>query len=228
MTLTKYSYRIPHEFYKLISVMSEIEFHHSVLDGLIAEPGKLLDTVRADAIKTLEHGLLTIYEEADYISMNTTNQLLIKDGKLSEINRSYLKCIETAFDLLNHIISWDDWYRSAMEQNRKAGITDKFAANNIIYKKITTDLEEILGRNLIGTDYPVWVQNLRDNYPVPPVITTTRNSKKKSNIPDNPIPDAATVERETAWVESSTRKKFEELTGHKPTKKRKNHNLSDE
>lgn len=202
--------------------MIELELEYSVIDAL--DPGEdgRLENVKNSALKTLEHGLMTIYDEVVYMHRYTTDKLKIKRGKEAELNDCYIKVLEIAVDLFIQKENWGAWYKSTMDEHRAAGKHDKLAPNNLIYKNITLDLEKLLGRKLSGTDYPLWVQTLRDKHPVPPVITKTRNSNKKSNAPKNPIAGEPLIERESPWPESTARKKFKELAGCNPTKKRKN------
>ncbi len=216
------SYLIPPQFARLVPVMIELELQYSAIEALDPGENDRLKKAKNGALKTLEHGLLTIYDEVIYIHICTTDKLKIKRGKEAELNSCYLKVLEIAIDLFIQKENWGAWYKSTMDEHRAVGRHDKFAPNNLIYKSITLDLEKLLGRKLLGTDYPLWVQTLRDKHPVPPVITKTRNSNKKSNAPKNPIAGPPVVERESPWPESTARKKFEELTGCKPTKKRKN------
>lgn len=216
------SYQIPPQFNRLTSIMAELEFQYSVIDAIDSSSDPSLYKTKIVSLKILGHGLLEIYEEAVYIHANTTRLLKIRRGMAVELNSSYLKCLEIALDLFIHRNKWGDWYKSAMAAHRTAGTINKFAPNNIIYKKVTADLKKLLGRKLVGSDYPAWVQLLRDGYPMPPVITPTRNTKKSSNKPLKPIAGIATVERESPWPESTARKKFKEFAGCSPTKKRNN------
>lgn len=220
METEKDSYRIPPQFHRLTSLMTTIEFHRAVLYGIVTNSEKSLTKVKTNCIKTVEHFCTNFYEEIEYIHANTTNQLRIKKGKNSELNTSYLKCIEIAVDLLLHIDSWGDWYTSALKARRQNGKANKLEPNNVIYKKVTSDLKKTLGRELDSFDFPLWIQTLRDTYPTPPVISATRNLKKKSNLSMNPVEGELAVERENPWPEPTARKKFEELTGCIPTKKR--------
>jgi hypothetical protein len=219
------SYLIPPQFARLTPLMVELELQYSVIDSLDPGDDDRLKRAKTEALKTLEHGLLTIYDEVVYIHRCTTNKLKIKRGKEVELSSCYLKVLEIAVDLFIHKENWGAWYKMTMDKHRAVGKHDKFAPNNLIYKNITLDLEKLLGRKLAGTDYPLWVQTLRDKHPVPPVVTKTRNSNKKSNTPKNPIEGAPLIERESPWPESTARKKFKELTGCNPTKKGNNSSI---
>ena len=179
--------------------MVELELQYSAIEALDPGEDDRLEKVKNGALKTLEHGLLTIYDEVVYIHRCTTDKLKIKRGKEAELNSCYLKVLEISTDLFIQKENWGAWYKSTMDEHRAVGRHDKFAPNNLIYKTITLDLEKSLGRKLLGTDYPLWVQTLRDKHPVPPVITKTRNSNKKSNTPQNPI-----CRRRAAWAAAPT------------------------
>jgi hypothetical protein len=220
MNIKQKSFLIPPQFHRLITVISAIEFHYSVLYSLDRESNKSLTKAKINCIKTFEHYRQEFYEEIDFINTNTTKNLKIMEGKTLEVSASYLKCIEIAIDLLLHIDGWGDWYKSAMNAQRKAGRVKKLAPNNYVYKKVTSNMEKELGRELNSLDYAKWYETLCEDYPTPPVISTTRNLKKKSNLPLKPIPGLAAVERENPWPEPTARKKFEELTGCTPMKEK--------
>ena len=93
------SYLIPPQFARLVPVMIELELQYSAIEALDPGENDRLKKAKNGALKTLEYGLLTIYDEVIYIHRCTTDQLKIKRGKEAELNSCYLKVLEIAIDL---------------------------------------------------------------------------------------------------------------------------------
>jgi hypothetical protein len=75
--------------------MIELELQYSAIEALDTNENDRLKKVKNGALKTLEHGLLTIYDEVIYIHRSTTDKLKIKRGKEPELNSCYLRTIST-------------------------------------------------------------------------------------------------------------------------------------
>ncbi len=173
--------------------------------------------IAQQSIKNIEFGLEQIERELEAANVLQQKSNTAQD----QIQLHYISALEIAIFLLVHHDDWLNFYDETNKGNRKAGRNTKNLPNDQIYARAVDVISQQLGRDLVGSDYPDWAQHIRDTHQNPPVVQKVRTSKKNEAPINVLVPIDEENQRESPWPESTLRKKFKELTGHKATKKKK-------
>lgn len=210
--MTKLLHPLPPSHATLARATASLESQYLAIGSIDTNKYPDLLKSKEDTLRYLDFEFEAINADIDFINQQVTQGFNFKSGGHEIAYPYYVTALEKCIELLIHMEHWAIWHKLKMAQRRTKGIGKKNADNNAVYQNETQNLEAILGRKLVGTDYPKWKDQLIKNNPKQKVSKKIRKNPKDGD-PINPDPNAPDDQTNDQWREPTLRKKFKELTG---------------
>ncbi len=210
--MTKLLHPLPPSHATLARATASLEAQYLTVSSIdvVKHPGLMKS--REDTLRYLDFEFEAINADIEFINQQVTKAFKFRAGGQKITFACYVKALEKCTELLIHMEHWAIWHKLKIVLRRTEGIEKKNADNNAVYKEETRILEVKLRRKLVGTDYPMWKDQLLKNNPKQKVSKKIRKDPK-DGVPINPDPNVPDDQISDQWRESTLRKKFKELTG---------------
>lgn len=210
--MTKLLHPLPPSHATLARAAASLEAQYLAIRSIDTNKYPDLLKSKEDTMRYLDFEFEAINNDIDFINQQVTNAFTFGAGGQDIAYPYYVTALEKCTDLLIHMEHWAIWHKLKMDLRRTKGIKEKNAPNDTVYIQEIQILEEVLGRELVETDFPKWANQLKKNNPKQKVSKKTRKNPK-DGTPINPDPNAPDDQINDQWKDSTLRKKFKELTG---------------
>jgi hypothetical protein len=217
--MAKLLHPLPSTFAILARATASLEEQYLSISLIDESKESDLKRSKKETLELLDFEFEAINLEIEFINQQVNKDFKFKLGGEKRSYPSYVTALEKCTLLLIHMEQWAIWHDSKMAARRSAKLAAKYSANELICKNEITKLEATLGRKLVGSDYLIWIRQLRKAHPNPPSPKAPRN-QKHNGTPLKPILGAPLLNTTPGWSDSTLRKIFGKVTGCKPTTKK--------